>query len=150
MMLENQISTGKRSSGTQLHTICKVNSNWRQDLNVKVEALKLSEKSVALNLCDLGLRSGILFMTFIARMTKGKTKLDFVACCSGTISAFMRPHGLQHTRLPCPALSPGIHPNACSVRQGCYLIGFCQILTTWLLQKTLSRKCKHKPQMARL
>ena len=65
-MPENQISTGKESSGAQLHTICKINSKWMQDLNVKVEALKLSEKSVALNLCDLGLCSGILYMTFKA------------------------------------------------------------------------------------
>ena len=30
-------------------------------------------------------------------------------------------HGLQHTRLPCPPLSPGVHSNSCSLSQWCYL-----------------------------
>ena len=26
----------------------------------------------------------------------------------------LRPHGLQHTRLPCPSPTPGVHPNSCA------------------------------------
>ena len=29
-------------------------------------------------------------------------------------------HGLQHTRLPCPSLSPGICSNSCPLSQWCY------------------------------
>ena len=29
----------------------------------------------------------------------------------------LRPHGLQHARLPCPSLSPGICSNSCSLSQ---------------------------------
>ena len=30
------------------------------------------------------------------------------------------PHGLQHTRLPCPSLSPGICSNLCPLSQWCH------------------------------
>ena len=33
----------------------------------------------------------------------------------------LRPHGLQHTRLPCPSLSPGICSNSCPLSWWCYL-----------------------------
>ena len=34
--------------------------------------------------------------------------------------ASLRPHGLQHTRLPYPSLSPRICSNSCSLSQWCY------------------------------
>ena len=34
---------------------------------------------------------------------------------------FLGPHGLQHTRLPCPSLSPGVCSNWCPLSQWCYL-----------------------------
>ena len=30
------------------------------------------------------------------------------------------PHGLQHTRLPCPSPTPGVHPNSCPSSQWCH------------------------------
>ena len=30
------------------------------------------------------------------------------------------PHGLQHTRLPCPSLSPGVWSNSCPLSGWCY------------------------------
>ena len=35
--------------------------------------------------------------------------------CS-VMSDSLQPHGLQHTRLPCPSLSPGACSNSCSLR----------------------------------
>ena len=32
----------------------------------------------------------------------------------------LRPHGLQHARPPCPSPTPVVHPNSCSLSQGCY------------------------------
>ena len=29
------------------------------------------------------------------------------------VSDSLQPHGLQHTRLPCPSLSPGVCSNSC-------------------------------------
>ena len=38
----------------------------------------------------------------------------FICCCAVTDSCpTPRPHGLQHARLPCPLLSPGVCANSC-------------------------------------
>ena len=36
------------------------------------------------------------------------------------MSASLQPHGLQHTRLPCPSLSPGVWSNSCQLIQWCH------------------------------
>ena len=33
----------------------------------------------------------------------------------------LRPHGLQHARLPCPSLSPWVYSNSCLLSQWCHL-----------------------------
>ena len=33
----------------------------------------------------------------------------------------LRPHGLQHTRPPCPSPTPGIYPNSCPLSRWCHL-----------------------------
>ena len=38
------------------------------------------------------------------------------------MSDFLQPHGLQHARLPCPSLSPGVCSNSCPLSQWCHLI----------------------------
>ena len=37
------------------------------------------------------------------------------------MSSSLRPHGLQHTRLPCPSLSPGVCSYSCPLNWCCYL-----------------------------
>ena len=32
----------------------------------------------------------------------------------------LRPHGLQHTRSPCPSPTPGVHSNSCALSQRCH------------------------------
>ena len=32
----------------------------------------------------------------------------------------LQPHGLQHTRPPCPSPAPGIYPNSCPLSQCCH------------------------------
>ena len=34
-------------------------------------------------------------------------------CSVAKLCPTLRPHGLQHTRLPCPSLSPGVCSNSC-------------------------------------
>ena len=36
------------------------------------------------------------------------------------VSDSLRPHGLQHTRPPCPSPTPGVYPNSCSLSRWCY------------------------------
>ena len=37
------------------------------------------------------------------------------------MSDSLQPHGLQHTRFPCPSLSPRVWSNSCPLSQWCYL-----------------------------
>ena len=37
------------------------------------------------------------------------------------------PHGLQHTRLPCPSLSPRVCSNSCPLSQWCHPIISCSV-----------------------
>ena len=40
---------------------------------------------------------------------------------SHVMSSSLWTHGLQHTRLPCPPLSPGVSLNSCPLSRWCYL-----------------------------
>ena len=45
----------------------------------------------------------------------------FPCCCSVTKSCpILWPHGLQHTRLPCLPLTPGICSNSCPLSRWCH------------------------------
>ena len=39
--------------------------------------------------------------------------------CS-VVSDTLWPHGLQHTRPPCPSSAPGVYPNSCPLSQWCH------------------------------
>ena len=40
------------------------------------------------------------------------------SCC--VVSYSLQPHGLQHARLPCPSLLPGVFSNSCPSSQWCH------------------------------
>ena len=51
----------------------------------------------------------------------GAKKNNF-CCCSVTESSLtLQPHGLEHTRLCCPSVSPGVCSDSCPLSQWCYL-----------------------------
>ena len=41
-------------------------------------------------------------------------------CCCSVLSDSLGPHGLQHSRFPCPSLSPGVCSNSCPLNQWCH------------------------------
>ena len=48
----------------------------------------------------------------------------FISCsvqfiCS-VVSDSLRPHGLQHSRPPCPSPTPGVHSNSCPLSRWCH------------------------------
>ena len=54
-------------------------------------------------------------------------EMIYCCCCSITQSLFnnsnsLWPHGLQHTRLPCPSPSPGVCSDSCPLSQWCHPI----------------------------
>ena len=62
---------------------------------------------------------------------------NFVQCSRWIVSDSLWPHGLQHTRPPCPSPTPGVHPNSCPLSQWCYptisssVISFCSHLQSF-------------------
>ena len=36
------------------------------------------------------------------------------------VSNSLQPHGLQHTRLPCPSPTPRVYPNSCALSRWCH------------------------------
>ena len=69
-----------------------------------------------------------IFVTFIYTHLIGKCLIEtsrviaasWCYCCS-VVSNSLPLHGLQHVRLPCPSLSPGVCSNLCPMSQWCYL-----------------------------
>ena len=53
--------------------------------------------------------------------------------CS-VLSNSLWPHGLQHTRLPCPSLSPGACSNSCPLSQWCHptISSSVVLFSSWL------------------
>ena len=39
---------------------------------------------------------------------------------NSVMSGSLRPHGLQHTRLPCPSPTPRAYSNSCALSRGCH------------------------------
>ena len=50
------------------------------------------------------------------------------------MSDSLRPHGLQHARLPCPLLSPGVCSNSCPLSQRCHPTNLSSVIPffSWL------------------
>ena len=42
------------------------------------------------------------------------------SCPTLCMSNSLQPHGLQHTRPPCPSPTPGVYPNSCPLSRWCH------------------------------
>ena len=53
---------------------------------------------------------------------KKSVSSNYYCCCSVTqlCLTLCNPHRLQHARLPCPSVSPGLCSNSCPFNQWCY------------------------------
>ena len=49
-----------------------------------------------------------------------ETYRKYMLFSHSVLSDSLRPHELQHTRLPCPSLSPGAHSNSCPSSRWCH------------------------------
>ena len=60
---------------------------------------------------------------------------SFCCFCCSVVSGSLPPHGLQHSRLPCPSPSPGACSNSCPLSQWCHpTISFSVIPFSFYLQ----------------
>ena len=71
------------------------------------------------------------FLTLPVKWPSSLSSLQFITLINGdkhrsvqlscsVVSDSLRPHGLQHTRLPCPSSTPGVHSNWCPLSQWCH------------------------------
>ena len=51
---------------------------------------------------------------------KQENQFSSVRFSRSVLSDSLWPHGLQHTRLPCPSPTPGAYPNSCPLHQWCH------------------------------
>ena len=58
------------------------------------------------------LENGHMYTTFI--------QFSSVQFSYSVVSDSLWPHGLQHTRLPCPSPTPGLYSSSCPLSQWCY------------------------------
>ena len=49
-----------------------------------------------------------------------KAAISSVQFSHSVVSDSLQPHGLQHTRLPCPSPTPGAYTNSCPLSQRCH------------------------------
>ena len=48
------------------------------------------------------------------------SKFSSVQFSHSVASDYLWPHGLQHTRPPCPSPTPGVYSNSCPLRRWCH------------------------------
>ena len=66
-----------------------------------------------------------------AHRTLGTIFLDSLLFCHPVMSNSLRPHGLQHARLPCLPQSPKVCPSLCSLHWWCLIPYIC--INIWYL-----------------
>ena len=60
------------------------------------------------------------FFLTVCLAEKHKTQGLLSCCCCLVTSDSLRPHGLQHARLPCPSPSPGVYSSSCPLSRWCH------------------------------
>ena len=61
-----------------------------------------------------------LFRSSHCSLIQGLTWVSSVQFSRSVMSDSLRPHGLQHTRPPCPLPTLGVHPNSCPSSRWCH------------------------------
>ena len=67
-----------------------------------------------------GERNGNPLQYFWLENPHGQRNLSSVQFSRLVLSDSLEPHGLQHARLPCPSLTPGVYSNSCSLSRWCH------------------------------
>ena len=56
----------------------------------------------------------------LPQILKGTNVHSLSQFSGSVVSDTLRPHGLQHTRPPCPSPIPGVYPNSCPLIRWCH------------------------------
>ena len=73
---------------------------------------------------EMFLMTSLIFTTLlygrIRFVLNGTVNITSVQFSRSVMSNSFRPHGLQHTRPPCPSPTPGVHPDSCPLSRWCH------------------------------
>ena len=61
-------------------------------------------------------------------LKKLEPELPSVQFSHSVVSDSLQPHGLQHSRPPCPSPTPGIYPNSCPLSRWCHPTISCSVV----------------------
>ena len=89
----------------------------------KAESLdsNLNYKTELCTLSSLYFLNKMLFVFFpVLRLALQVQKQQWMLFSRSVVSDFLQPHGLQHTRLPCPSPTPGVYSNSCPSSRWCH------------------------------
>ena len=86
-------------------------------LEVSIEGIFLQKVLSLFLLSVFEFLPGWHFFFFSYLLGESLGYVDLVQFSHSVVSASLRPHGLQHTRLPCPSPTPGAYSNSCPWRQ---------------------------------
>ena len=69
--------------------------------------------------CRMSIVINVSFFIFnlYSKLKHWHTLVLLLLFSNSVVSNSLRPHGLQHTRLPCPSLSTGVRSNSCPLSQ---------------------------------
>ena len=67
--------------------------------------------------------------TYFKTMLHVKIKAECCQFSHSVVSDSLRPHGLQHTRLPCPSPTPRDYSNSCPLSQWCHPTISCFVVS---------------------
>ena len=74
---------------------------------------------LTLNRLQDGINITFIFTEHIFWLRISVLKGTLECCYFSVVSDSLQPHGLQHTRLPCPSPSPGACSNSCPLSRWC-------------------------------
>jgi len=92
-----------------------LNSQWNQRISPQEEVISTFRTSKG-DVLDICMWLVVVAFTWLLEFKVMDLMVLFVV-----IFVQLQPHGLQHTRLPCSSLSPGIWLDSCPLSPWCYL-----------------------------
>ena len=122
---QSQTWLKRLSSSSSNATTIKKKKEWWQQVN-KEDTLKFFLKNLSSNRrkkmrwkCSKAFKISVPARATWGWLFLEQFQLSSVQFSYSVVFDSLWPHGLQHTRLPCPSPTPGVYSNSCTLNQWC-------------------------------